>query len=371
MLSLETKVKIIRAVESGIKQSEVGKRFEINKQTVSAIIKTKDKILDDFKKCRPETKKVKKIERQDVDTVLLNWFTAKHGMGFPINGHILKEKANQLAKMLEPNSNFECSDGWIHRFKQRHNITIGKISGEAGAVSENVTESWLTQEWPKLCDGYKQEDIFNADETGLFYELLPSQTYKFKGEKCIGGKQSKKRITILLCANMNGSEKRKLLVIGKAMKPRCFKNVSRLPVKYKSNRKSWMTSIIFEEEMTDWDRELQRSNRKILLLVDNCPAHPKLENLKNIRLVFLPPNVTAILQPMDQGVIRTFKAHYRKLLLLDIVQALDNEKEPSTTLLDGIQLASKAWKRVSAACIRNCYRHAKISDCHNFEEEVS
>ncbi|GBO04384.1 Tigger transposable element-derived protein 4 [Araneus ventricosus] len=101
--------------------------------------------------------------------------------------------------------------------------------------------------WPGIIRNYDEKDIFNADETGLFHKLIPNQTFKFKGEKCVGGKLSKVRITILVCANMNGSEKQKLTVIGKSQKPRCFKNVKKLPVDYRSSKKAWMTSDLFQK----------------------------------------------------------------------------------------------------------------------------
>ena len=46
------------------------------------------------------------------------------------------------------------------------------------------------------------------------------------------------------------------------------------------------------------------SSRKIVLIVDNCPCHPRIENLRNTKLMFLPPNTTAFTQPMDAGVTR-------------------------------------------------------------------
>jgi len=57
------------------------------------------------------------------------------------------------------------------------------------------------------------KDIFNADETGLFYRCTPDQIRAFKGERFSGGKQSKECITLLVGANMNESEKFKLLMI--------------------------------------------------------------------------------------------------------------------------------------------------------------
>ena len=44
----------------------------------------------------------------------------------------------------------------------------------------------------------------------------------FKGELCHGGKNSKERLTVLLCYNADGSEKLTSIVIGKFKKPRCF-----------------------------------------------------------------------------------------------------------------------------------------------------
>jgi hypothetical protein len=63
----------------------------------------------------------------------------------------------------------------------------------------------------------------------LFYKITPDKTLKFKGETCMGGKLSQERIIVMVVANRLGTEKRKLLVIGKPKKPRCFKNVVQLP----------------------------------------------------------------------------------------------------------------------------------------------
>lgn len=370
-LTLEDKVKVIQSVDKGSARRDAGIPFGITENSVKTILKNREKILSAYEKWARHTKKVRSAEREDVDACLLKWFTIQRGAGVPITGHILLEKANQLAKISKPSENFVCNEGWIQRFKRRHNLTMGTISGEAGAVSLKTTSDWMKTEWPKLCSGYAQEDVFNADETGLFYKMLPNKTIKFKGERCEGGKISKQRMTVLLCANMAGTEKRKLVVVGRFQKPRCFKGLTKMPVKYHSNTKSWMTAAIFAEEVKKWDAELGVKNRRILLVVDNCTAHPRLENLKNITLAFFPANTTSVLQPLDQGVIRSFKAHYRKLLLLDLITAMDRKEEFVVTVADAITYSVKAWKRVSGATIRNCFRKAQLSDCKNFEDEVS
>jgi hypothetical protein len=91
--------------------------------------------------------------------------------------------------------------------------------------------------------------------------------------------------------------------------------------------------------------------RKIILIVDNCPAHPVLQNLENIKLVFIPANITSILQPMDQGVLRNPKCHYRKLPLLRIVESIKKKQDYTVTLLDAIRFIEKTWRRVTTRTI--------------------
>lgn len=68
-----------------------------------------------------------------------------------------------------------------------------------------------------------------------------------------------------------------------------------------SAKKSWMNSDLFEEWVRELDAKFVREGRKVALIVENCPAHPHVEGLQAINLVFHPPNTTAKTQPIDQG----------------------------------------------------------------------
>ncbi|GBN60446.1 Tigger transposable element-derived protein 6 [Araneus ventricosus] len=81
-----------------------------------------------------------------------------------------------------------------------------------------------------------------------------------------GGKKSKERLTVLLCCNADGSEKFPPLAIGRSKKPRCFKNVKKLPCDYTSNKTAWMTSHIFLDFLHKFDRKMEKEKRKVLLL---------------------------------------------------------------------------------------------------------
>ena len=77
------------------------------------------------------------------------------------------------------------------------------------------------------------DQIFNCDETGLQFRLLPDKTLAAAFEKSADGrKESKNRVTLNLCSNASGSIRVKPLLIGKAKKPRWFKSIdlSSLPL---------------------------------------------------------------------------------------------------------------------------------------------
>ena len=103
----------------------------------------------------------------------------------------------------------------MQRFKSRHDIVFRKIAGEEGSVSEEMLHDWTSRQLPDFLEKFSPDDIFNANETGIFWKCLPDKSLSLKGERCSGGKRSKDQITVLVCANMSGSEKKPLLVIGR------------------------------------------------------------------------------------------------------------------------------------------------------------
>lgn len=176
----------------------------------------------------------------------------------------------------------------------------------------------------RLVANYAMEDVFNLDESALFYRLLPNRTLAFKGENCTGGKHAKERLSVAFTVNATGTQKLPLLVIGRFAKPRCFKGAP-LPsgVIYRSNTKAWMTSKLFEKYIRLLDRRFAGEKRKVLLVLDNASSHVALDNLSAIELFFLPLNTTALAQPLDQGIIRSVKHLYKKNLLRRMLLAME------------------------------------------------
>ena len=359
-ISLTRKVEIIKAVESSKKsKSAIAEEFGVAKSTVTSIVKNKQKILEasDVASFTPERKRIRLAAHSDIEEALMIWFKQAPTLNLPISGPILQIKARELALSLGY-TDFSCSTGWLQRFKARHGIVFRKMCGESGSVTTDMTVDWILTKLSALLDEFRPEDIFNADETGLFWKCLPDKSLTLKGETCSGGKRSKDRITALVCANMTGSQKLPLLVIGKFARPRCFKNVRTLPVQYESNTKAWMVSDLFSSWLLKLDKRFQHEHRRVAMVLDNCPAHPKIqEALKAVKLVFLPPNTTSKLQPCDQGIIQNLKVHYRKFLLIRMISAIDAKEEFLPNLLDSLYILRLAWDNVRPETIQNCFKH--------------
>ncbi|GFW40279.1 tigger transposable element-derived protein 1 [Trichonephila clavipes] len=138
---------------------------------------------------------------------------------------------------------------------------------------------------------------------------MPNRTYIAKEEKTASGhKASKDRVTLLLCSNASGDRMLKPFLINKSLRPRALKE--------------WFNNC-FVPEVEAYMKE-KSLDFKVLLIVDNAASHPQLEH-PNVQLVFLPPNTTSLIQPLDQGIIATFKKYYIKTTYKFILNKLENE----------------------------------------------
>ena len=113
-------------------------------------------------------------------------------------------------------------------------------------------------------------------------------------------------------------------------------------------------------------------NRKVVLLLDNFSAHEcavaelKTENLiLKIKILWLPPDTIAKYQPMDQRIIRTWKAHYRRLLMWHMIKSVEQgpniDPYTSVNILHAVRWGIEAWKtRVQTTTIQHCFRTSQV-----------
>ena len=177
------------------------------------------------------------------------------------------------------------------------------------------------------------------DETGLFWKQSPNRTLAIEAQS--GGKKSKDRITMAFTSNADGSEKFVSWIIGKSKNPRCLKNINRniLRIIYRHNKSKWMTGIICEEYLRWLNNRMRGEGRKVLLIMDNFSGHELgvhlvggLTALSNVRIAWLPPKTTSYWQPMDQGIIVSFKVQYRRQWVAFMLREYEKGRNPNKTV---------------------------------------
>jgi len=122
-----------------------------------------------------------------------------------------------------------------------------------------------------------------------------------------------------------------------------------------------MNQIIFEQWLINLNARFRIQRRKVL--IDNAPSHKWDHTLRldNICVEFLPPNLTSHIQPMDAGIIASFKARYRALHIQHLVNAFEEQGQlEKINIRQAIDFAMGAWNGVQQETITNCWKSTGI-----------
>ena len=316
----------------------------------------------------PESKKHRKSYWPDLDAAVFSWQQQMLKKKKTVTNEALKGVAKKLFHQLPQYHNVEppkFSSGWLEGYKARYNIRNPIRHNEFGAVGQAAEEAELKDLREQL-KNYKREDIFNMDETALFWKLSPDAT--LASESRASGKLEKAQITVTLACNATGTRKLPPWIIGKAQTPRSFLrsgvHVDNFPMVWRYNGKAWMTGLMFEEYLRWFDEQM--AGLKVCLLIDQLVAHTdgivflpseRPEGLTNTTVIFLPVKPTSFCQPLEQGIIQSWKAHYRKRWLTYMCNEYDAGKNPmkSMNVLQAIRWGIAAWEDVTPTTIRNCW----------------
>ncbi|XP_033211057.1 jerky protein homolog-like isoform X2 [Belonocnema kinseyi] len=327
-----------------------------------------------------------------LDAAVFEWFKQARDRGDPITGPFIQEKARILNEKFKKEEKFDpqkfkASTGWLRCFKKRYGIRGIRLKGETLSNDPSSVEEFAKILKSKIeSENLKLDNIYNADESGIFWRLLMACTFALQLEEEENSKreQCNERVTALFCANSSGSHRIPLLMIGKSEIPGClknlinetskelhFKNLERLGVIYTHENSAWMDKCIFllwyKEVFIPRVLEHQRKNGitgKVVLILDNAPCHPSSDELnainENFEVVYLPPNVTALIQPMDQELIMKTKKLFKKDLLRRIL--LSEEAEGPDQFLkeldlpDCFEMMSLAWNAVQSSSFRKAWK---------------
>lgn len=380
VVSIETKLEALKRLDRGETMQQIASDLGVGRVTVGDWKRKRselekwscDRNSEDALKGR---KSMKRCEYEQTSEALFLWYSQQRARGMPISGPILQEKALTFQKEFEDGEqDFTASVGWLDRWKKRYGIRQLNVCGESLSADPQAVFDFRNKLHTLIDkEGITGEQLYNCDETGLNFKMLPTKTLASMAEKSAPGfKRSKERVTVLACSNATGNHKLKLVLIGKSKRPRAFKHMSiaALPVTYKSQKNAWMDSEIFRdwflnEFVPSVERFLTSLGlpRKAVLIIDNAPTHPNVEELRSgdIKTVFLPPNVTSLCQPMDQGVLETLKKKYRRKLLSKLIHAMDErsntvEMLKQVNMKDVIFWISECWDEIETHTLARSWK---------------
>ena len=400
-IDLDTKMKAIKMHEGGRRVNDIARELRLTHSTISTIIKDKERILEAVKGSGPMKSTVITKQRtgplHEMEKLLSTWIESQIQKRTPLSLFTIQTKAKSLFDTMKERAGDDCavefnaSAGWFRRFKKRFGFHNVRVTGEAASADEEGAKKFVDDLDVIIKEkGYMAEQIFNVDETGLFWKRMPKRSYIHKEAKTMPGfKAFKDRLTLLLGGNVAGF-KLKPFLIYHSENPRAFKNINRhtLPVYFRANKKAWMTQVFFEDWFSNcFIPQVQEycSERgipfKILLVLDNAPGHPThlADVHPDVKIVFLPPNTTPLIQPMDQGSIATFKANYLKNTFAQAIAATNADPELSLrdfwknyNLLHAIKNIATAWDNVTKKCMngvwKNCVKRY-VNTFTGFENE--
>ena len=356
------------------------RRFRLDKapgqSTISDILRSKDKFLSmDANELRAKRACVLKFPA--LDRALATWVLQCQSNRVLLSGRMIKMEAIRISTLQEIPTG-EClafSNGWLSSFTARHSFRQFKLHGESGSADIAAIEAHLPGLFRDLAK-YDPRDIYNMDETALYYRMAPDRT--IAARQIEGYRRDKSRITVAFTVNSDGSHKPEPFFIGQAARPHAFnrKEPRKFGFHYDNNETAWMDALIFRKWLKGFDDVMVKRGRKVLLLLDNASSHcPDGVELQNTTIRKLPPNTTAKLQPLDAGVIAAFKTRYRRMqcdLALSRYEMFLSGEEPgneafnprnlyNVDIRQAMEWTKECWSRISAETIRNCWRHTGLT----------
>nr|XP_020009435.1 jerky protein [Castor canadensis] len=377
-LSIAQKVELLQKLDAGLSVKHLTEEYGVGTTTVYDLKKQKDKLLkfysdSDNQELMKNRKTLHRAKNEDLDRVLIEWIRQRRSKDMPLTGLLVMKQARIYHEELNIESECEYSEGWLQKFKKRHGIKYLKMYGEKASADHESAENYI-DEFAKIIsdENLSPEQIYNADETALYWCYVPRKTLTMANEKTLTDfKDAKQKLTVLGCANAAGTHKIKLAVIGKSLYPKCLKDVSTLPVHYYANKKASVTREIFSDWFNKYFVPAARAhckqaglenNCKILLFLDNCSAHPPPELFvkSNVFSIYLPHNVTSVIQPCNQGILRSMKSKYKHFFLNSMLASVNRGLKiqdflKEFSLKDAIYAVANAWNDVDKSTLTSAW----------------
>ncbi|KAE9039368.1 hypothetical protein PR003_g18894 [Phytophthora rubi] len=339
----------------------------------------------------------------DVEQRILKWVNDFRREGFPISPMMLKMQACEFAKEAGiPPEHFSASWQWRRSFTRRHRLSF-RAKTRHGQETPRDAELRAQEFANKVrhrayIEGVTR--IYNADQTGIFLDMLPKTTLASTNARTVWVKSSKKdkeRITAMLLGDSDGNKYTPFVML--KSKPskvpdvraenervrhgfgrHVWKEVEALQqqhdVQIYGNESAWWTGNMTMEFLRYHFGDRDLSSPRVMLLLDDFSGHwvdgvDEYARSLNILLEKVPPGLTWLSQPADavwikpmKDRLRGYRVHYLREQLQEFAVHADSEtfkvKAPQRCTI--VEWVVRAWEGLPRTTIAAGFRKCALTN---------
>lgn len=344
-------------------QRTFGRRLP--QSTVSVILSSKYEYLDRG----PATGSFRQQPPQwpILEARLSEWLKRARETGELSTGDAIFNKAREIWPQITEYANRPppaFSHGWLANFRKRFEASLSKGQQDGVLPAPPRNQRKELQALRTLAGEFKEENVYNVDETGLLWRKAPFDTLPSGPDE---PKKDRAHICLIVCTNATGSDRIPLWVIGHKEMPVALRgvNLTALDCKWRHNPQAWVDVQIMSEWLTMFYQHV--GSRRVILLLDDKPAHQAaLETTPppgNVHIQYFPEKSPNVYQPLRLGVTEQLKTHYRKQWLEYMATSFHSGSSPMEmiSLYDTICWITKIWRHdVANATIYKAFRKSHL-----------
>jgi hypothetical protein len=305
-----------------------------------------------------------------LETPLCEWLASQEPGPTP-SADVIITKAREIWNQIPEYQTLPLphfSNGWLNRFKKRYALHVrDRQDGVPPPLPQTGRKE--IKALKTFCGEFPEDDIYNMDETGLFWRRPPFGASPAQDQ--LTTKRENSRICLMLCTNSTGSDRLPLWIIGHTHTPEALRrvNLKAMDIHWRYHRQAWLTQSIMQEWLLFFYSHVE--DRRVLLLLDNHPDHQAA-----VEATPAPPNVHVQLlptqtgtsneqQPINLGISQILKHYYRKQWLAYIVAGKGSHQNPVFTmsLYHTISWITQSWRHdLANAVIYRAFRKSSLMD---------
>jgi hypothetical protein len=166
---------MLKEKNSRLTHQELAKKYNVNHKTISRILKNKDYWINiDLNSNEAKSRRIRSPKFPLLEKSLMMWVDNALKAHVTITGFVLIYQAQEFAKLLDI-TNFKASEGWLSNFKKRVGLKKFSHSGEGNSAPLEEIPRFQV-ELQNLLQNWSIENIFNCDETALYWKMEPSKS---------------------------------------------------------------------------------------------------------------------------------------------------------------------------------------------------